>query len=498
MVVTRFAPSPTGYLHIGGARTALFSWLWARKNAGRFLLRIEDTDRQRSTDESTRRILQDMRWLGLNWDEGPEMPGSHGPYLQSERLDIYKKYVDRLIAAGHAYKCFETPEELAAQRDAAEKAGRGYKYDGAHRSLTAEQIADFERQGRPCVVRFKMGHCDITVNDVILGEVTLKAEELEDFVILKSDGFPTYHLAVVVDDHEMDVTHVLRGQEHLMNTPKHIALQRALGFATPHYAHLPVIFNMAGGKMSKRDKEKAIKAGQPVPEIEVHDFRVAGYMPEAILNFIALLGWSPGNNLEFMSVTQMIELFSIDRIGKTNAKFDRDKLKSFNAEYIKTAPRDRLMTIFKQFLEVTDRDTPLKHADDATLHRMFDLYQERAHTLIDIVDSCGFLFADAIDIDEKAFKKVLAKEGIDKVLADMRAKFAAAPNWVAAELHALIEQASIDWAVNMGKIAQPIRVAITGNTVSPPIDTTLEVLGRERTLARLDAAVEKIRTAMQP
>ena len=487
MVVTRFAPSPTGYLHIGGARTALFSWLLAKQQKGRFILRIEDTDQARSTEESTQKILQDMKWLGLDWQEGPEVGGPNGPYFQSQRLEIYRQWAQKLMAMERAYKCFATPEEMAAER----AKDKGFKYDRRGLKLTPEQIAAYEAEGRPCVIRFKMPDKDITVHDMILGDVTLKTSELEDFVILKSDGFPTYHFAVVLDDYYMQVTHVLRGQEHLMNTPKHIALQEAMGVPHPAYAHLPVIFNMEGGKMSKRDKEKAIKAGKTPPEIDVFDFRIGGYMPEAILNFIALLGWSPGNDLELMPISQMIEMFSVERIGKTNARFDREKLRSFNMEYIKNAPRDRLRDVVKQFLEVTDY--PMKNTDDAMLEKMLDLYQPRSRTLVEMAENSRFFFADEIHYDTKAVEKFLKKEPGEQVLTDLKDRLAALPEWQPHAIEKTIEDYCTEKQLGMGKVAQPIRVAVTGSSVSPSVHETLEVLGRKKTLSRLDNAISLIR-----
>jgi len=486
MVVTRFAPSPTGYLHIGSARTALFSWLLARHSGGTFILRIEDTDQRRSTAESARKILEDLRWLGLDWDEGPDVGGPNGPYFQSRRLDTYRKYIDQLIQQDRAYKCFETPEELSAAR----KADKAYRYNGAGRKLTAAQITQYEAEGRPCVVRLRMGDEDITVNDAILGSVTFKAEELEDFVIRKSDGFPTFHLAVVVDDYIMGVTHVIRGQEHLMNTPKHMALQRALGFSTPGYAHIPLIFNMAGTKMSKRDKDKAAKLAAPIPEIDINDFRLAGYLPEAILNFVALLGWSPGGDREFMTPAEMTELFSIERIGKTNARFDRDKLRAFNAEYIKNADKDRLRYLAREFLELTDY--PLKHADDVTLDRIIDMYRPRSRTLADMAESSAFFLADRIEYDPKAVRKVLAKEGVSTYLTDMHQHLADLQPWTAAQIHQSIDLYAAGAVVKIGAVAQPIRVAVAGKAVSPPIDQTLELLGREKTLARILTAMQQV------
>jgi len=485
-IVTRFAPSPTGYLHVGGARTAFFNWLIAKQKGGRFVLRIEDTDQVRSTDESTQKILQDMRWLGLDWSEGPEVGGPNGPYFQSQRLEIYQQYARKLLEMGRAYKCFETSEELAAAREKAKAEGRNYKYDRAGYRLTPEQVKEFEAQGKPYVIRFLMPDKDIIVHDEILGDVTMRAPELEDFVIMKSDGFPTYHFGVVIDDYHMQVTHILRGQEHLMNTPKHIALQEAMGFSHPVYAHLPVIFNMEGGKMSKRDKEKAIKAGKTPPEIDIHDFRVGGYMPEALLNFIALLGWSPGNDLEFMSIEKMIELFSIDRIGKTNARFDRDKLRAFNTEYIKNATRDRLKTVIRQFLEVTDY--PMKNADESMMDKLITLYQPRSRTLVEMAEGSRFFFVDQPTFDPKAVEKFLKKDNGMAVLADLEQRFESLEPWTRETIEKSIEVYGQEKNLGMGKIAQPIRVAVTGTAVSPPLAETLEVLGKEATLKRLGNA----------
>jgi len=489
-VVTRFAPSPTGYLHVGGARTALFNYLLARKLGGTFILRIEDTDHTRSTEEALARIIEDLQWLGLNWDQGPQIGGPTGPYFQSQRLEIYDKHINKLMEIGRAYKCFETSEELAAARKAAEKQGKGYKYDGAGRNLTEQQIGQYENQGRPCTIRFRMPDTAITVNDTVLGEVTLQPDQLEDFVIRKSDGYPTFHLAVVIDDELMGVTHILRGQEHLINTPKHIAIQDALGFGRPQYAHMPLIFNTDGSKMSKRDKEKALKKGLPPPEIDVHDFRCAGYLPEALLNFVALLGWSPGNDRELMTIGQMAELFTIDRIGKTSAKFDRDKLRAFNADYIQSATPQRLLQVTRQFIELFDY--PIKHVDDETLLKLFPLYRPRARTLVELADSSRFFFTDTIEYDPKAVKKVLRKQGAKEALQLAKTSLADLPQWTCAAIQQAIEDICQHLDVKLGKVAQPIRVAVTGTTVSPPLFETLELLGQKRTIDRITKTLQML------
>ncbi len=326
---------------------------------------------------------------------------------------------------------FETPDQLAAARKEAFKSGKNYKYNRAGRDLTEQQIKQYEDQRQLCTIRFATPDRAITVNDMVLGNVTVQPQQLDDFIILKSDGFPTFHLAVVIDDKLMGITHILRGQEHLINTPKHIALQEALGFDRPAYAHMPLIFNMDGSKMSKRDKEKALKKGLPAPDIDVHDFRKAGYLPEALLNFIALLGWSPGQDRELMTLGEMTELFSIDRIGKTNAKFDRDKLQAFNADYINSASDQRLLEAVSQFPELADY--PLKEADDQMLLKLFPLYRPRAKTLRELAQASSLFFLDKVTYDPKAVKKVLRKGQGAEVLALAAEQLPKLQQWTVAE-----------------------------------------------------------------
>ena len=483
----RFAPSPTGYLHVGNARTALFNWLLARGRGGTFVLRIEDTDKQRSTADATRRILDDLQWLGLDWDEGPNVGGPHGPYFQSQRREIYDAYFQKLLETGRAYKAFETPEELAAKRDQARSGGGSYRYDNAARYLTAEQIAQYESEGRPSVLRFRMPEHDLVVSDGVLGEVRVPAEELEDLVVRKSDGGPTYHFACVVDDAEMAITHVVRGQDHLMNTPKHLALQEAMGIDPPAYAHLPMILNMDGSKMSKREKDKAIKKGLTPPEIDTHDFRVAGFMPEALINFLALLGWSPGDDREIMPLPELIEAFSVDRIGKSNARFDRDKLRAFNYEYVRNGSVERVMAVTREFLAVTDY--PLATADDRVLGSVLGAYRERSRTLVEMAEGSRFLFVEQVDYDPKAVRMVLSKAGAMALLADVGKSLGEVADWTEESLSTCLEALCEAADVKMGKVAQPIRVAVTGGTVSPPIYDTLLLLGRERTLERIRGAM---------
>lgn len=486
-VRVRFAPSPTGYLHIGGARTVLFNWLVARKAGGTFILRIEDTDQARNVEDSVKKILDDLRWLGLQWDEGPEVGGAYGSYFQSQRLDTYNRVLEQLLNSGQAYYGLESQEELAALRDAATKQHGGYRYRRPQQLPTVQEGLAAKAAGKPVVVRFKMPDTDITVYDDILGQVTLTADQLEDFVIQKSDGFPTYHFACVVDDELMGITHVLRGQEHLMNTPKHVAMQRALGYRTPRYAHMPVIFNMDGSKMSKRDKEKAIAKGQTPPEIDVHDFRVAGYLPEAVTNFIALLGWSAGEDREYFDLSELTARFSIERVGKTNARFDRAKLLAFNTEWATRLNSARLLAAFKDYLAVNDAS--LRKFDDALLGRILAACAG-FRTFRQVEEKVKFLVIadDAIEYDPKAVQKVLAKnegEGY-RTLEGLLPKLRGETNWTTAALDALVNMFCQENNVQMGAVAQPIRVAVTGSTISPSIGETLSMLGRDKSLFRIE------------
>ena len=525
-VRVRFAPSPTGYLHIGGARTVLFNWLVARKAGGTFVLRIEDTDRTRHVEDSVGKILDDLRWLGFTWDEGPEVGGDYGPYFQSERLDLYNRQLDRLLESGDAYYALETPDELSVLRKAAEKAHGGFRYPRPDPLPTIERGRAAREAGQSAVVRFKLPSADVTVVDDILGEVTVAADQHEDFVIQKSDGFPTYHFACVVDDELMKITHVLRGQEHLINTPKHVAMQRALGFATPHYAHLPVIFNMDGSKMSKRDKEKAIKRGQPPPEIDVHDFRRAGYLPEAVVNFITLLGWNPGDEREAFTLDELVAAFTIERVGKTNAKFDREKLISFNTDWAARVDEDRLLEAFKDYLsfagsdevkQVMEEGVPqaceAKAADpDASGVGDGLVFQPTGNrptdddlrwvltacagfrTFPDVMRKAAFLFTPdgAIEYDPKAVKKVLAKnEGAGYAMLEyLLPKLESLNDWTPDSIHRVLETACEERDTKLGNVAQPVRVAITGSTISPSIHESLAKLGKAKTAARITRCVE--------
>ncbi|MFB0525767.1 MAG: glutamate--tRNA ligase, partial [Phycisphaerae bacterium] len=480
MVVTRFAPSPTGYLHVGGARTALFNWLWACHTGGKFILRIEDTDIKRNTPTATQQVINDLRWLGISWDEGPEVGGPNGPYLQSQRKQqgIYDKYVNQLLDEGKAYYCFDTPEELEAMREKVypPEAGKAQKknllYPRPERFSDESDVKKAKDQGKPVTVRFAVPQDkDITVQDIVRGKVRFAAGEISDFIIQKSDGFPTYNFACVVDDYLMKVTHVIRGQEHLNNTPAQQALWKALGFGElPEYAHISVTVSESGGKLSKRERPKALREAiktkeeinleklaeisgisleemdsfikgkttpdmpsidamaeylrVDLPEINIVDFFRGGYLPETMVNFLALLGWNPGNDREIMSVDELISSFDLSRLTKANSLFDRDKLLAFNTEHIRMASGDKVLQHFKDYLKAIE--SPVLTADNEQLLRIIKLC-EGARTLADIERKSRFLFLDndKIEYGEKAVREVLLKNDGLAILQIVRDKLAA-------------------------------------------------------------------------
>ena len=539
MTVTRFAPSPTGYLHIGGARTALFNWLLAKKTGGKFLLRIEDTDQKRNTPTAMKQVMEDLQWLGINWDEGPEVGGPNGPYLQSERRDIYDKYMKQLLNEGKAYYCFDTPEELTAMRTASEKATGGFNYPRPEKFPTHADAEKAIQEGKSVTVRFAVPQDkNILVKDLVRGEISFSPSDVADFIIQKSDGFPTYHFAVVVDDALMGVTHILRGQEHLMNTPGHQVLQEALGFETPVYAHVSITVSDNGGKLSKRERPNLLrksikdlnadlgtlaevggvslgeleefmaKKSTPeddvinkiadhlnvvLPEINVVDFIKSGYTPEALVNFVALLGWNPGDDREIMSVDELIDAFCIERLNKANSFFDRKKLISFNTEHINKTEISILLKHFKRFLEM--QNSPLLQYSDEFLSKVIDL-SRGAKTFVDVVNKCNLFFikADEIEYDMKAVSKFMLKnefEGV-KMLSTMRSLLAELSDFSAESIEKMIRLYSEENEVGLGKIAQPLRIALSGTSVSPAIFDCIEVLGKDEVLTRIDNAITEL------
>jgi glutamyl-tRNA synthetase len=467
----RFAPAPSGSLHVGNVRSALFSWLWARHHGGTFILRVEDTDASRVTEEAFRGVLDDLRWLGLDWGEGPEVGGPHGPYRQSERAGIYREQLGRLLASGHAYPCYCTPEELEERNEAAKARGDAPGYDGRCRDLTDAQRADHEAAGRAPTIRFRMPDGEWVLQDLVKGEVRWAPGQLRDFVLQRADGSPLFLLAVAVDDMLMGVTHVVRGDDLLTAAPRNIAVIEALGGTAPTYAHVPQVVGADRKPLSKRHGSTSVLA-----------FREQGFLPEAMVNYLALLGWSPGDDREVLSREDLIQLFDLSRVSSNPAAFDTEKLTWLNNRYIQDLSDDDLAARCVHFL--TEAGLGI---DPILLRRAMPLVKERMKTLTEAPALLRFLFSDDVAPDEKA-AALLAKapEGYLKAAAGA---LDALERWDAESIAAALDTVASAAGLSRTKGWQPVRAAVTGSTVSPPLPESLELLGPERTLARLRAAV---------
>ena len=457
---TRFAPSPTGMLHIGGVRTALFSWLYARRHGGAFILRVEDTDRERSTDAAVEVIVDGMKWLGLNEDEGP--------FYQTRRMDRYREVLNEFVHKDLAYRCYCSKEELEQMRNRQTEAKQKPRYDGTCRNRSEP------RPGVDPVIRFKNPtQGSVIVEDVIHGAVEFANSELDDLIIARSDGTPTYNFCVVVDDSDMRITHVIRGDDHLNNTPRQINMLKALGVTPPVYAHVPMILGADGAKLSKRHGA-----------VSVLQYREEGYLPEALLNYLVRLGWSHGDQ-EIFSVAEMVQFFDITDVNKSASAFNPEKLLWINQQHILRATPEYLAVHLKPQLETLGVATE----DLSKLAAVAKAQQERAKTLKEMAQNSRFFFQDVSAYDEKAANKNLGAQSAP-VLRAVREALALIPIWKAAAIHDCVNRIATEQNLGLGKVAQPIRVAVSGTSVSPPIDVTLEVLGRETTLARLDRAAE--------
>ncbi|RBP53161.1 glutamate--tRNA ligase [Arenicella xantha] len=457
MTVTRFPPSPTGYLHIGGARTALYSWLHARQHKGRFVLRIEDTDLERSTQESVQAILDGMQWLGLDYDEGP--------YYQTQRFDRYKEVIDQLLESGHAYHCECSRERLDEMREAQKAAGKKAKYDGRCRELGLLESAE-------TVVRFKNPlDGDVVIRDLVKGNIVISNQELDDLVIARPDGVPTYNLTVVVDDMDMGITHVIRGDDHINNTPRQINILEALGAALPLYGHVPMILGEDGGRLSKRHGA-----------VSVMQYRDDGFLPEALLNYLVRLGWSHGDQ-EIFTPEELLEYFRIEDVSRAPSTFNGDKLLWVNQEKIKLLTPAELLTASAWHFAQAGID--VEHGEHS--YAVLGLIKERCKTLIDVVEQSRFFFCAVTEYDAAAVKKWI-KPGSQALLSSLIAKLEALTDWHAEEIQACVQQTVDQHEVGFAKVAQPVRIAVTGATNSPSIDATLSLLGRAETLQRLKAA----------
>ncbi len=460
-VKTRFAPSPTGYLHVGGARTALFSWLYARKHGGQFVLRIEDTDLERSTEESVNAILEGMTWLGLDYDEGP--------FYQTHRFDRYNAVIDELLEKGLAYRCRCSRERLDDLREKQMAAKEKGRYDGHCREAAVSP-------DEPHVIRFR-NPLDgaVTIDDLVRGQITVSNNELDDLIIRRSDGSPTYNLTVVVDDHDMGITHVIRGDDHINNTPRQINIYRAMGWQTPVFAHLPMILGEDGARLSKRHGA-----------VSVMQYKEHGFLPEGLLNYLVRLGWSHGDQ-EIFPIDEMVQLFELETVNKAPSTFNPKKLAWVNQHYIKEAEADHLATLASYHLGQLGVD-PSTGPD---LAEVVDAQRERATTLVELAEICLFYYRDFDTFNPKATKKAFKGEA-DRMLAHVKDRLAALPGWDREAIHQCVADSVAELEVGFGKVAMPLRIAATGGAPSPDLDLTLYLVGREATLRRIDKAIDHI------
>ncbi len=473
MVRVRFAPSPTGHLHMGSARTALFNWLYARKMGGVFILRIEDTDLRRNVDEAFGAILEAMRWLGLDWQEGP--------YYQSQRLHLYREVVKRLLEEGWAYPCYCLPQELEERRREALKRGEKPMYDRHCRDLSPKEREKWEKEGRKPAIRFKVPlEGKTSFRDIIRGRIEFLHQEIEDFVIMRKDGIPTYNLACVVDDHYMEITHIIRGEDHISNTPKQILIYNALGYPIPQFAHLPMILGPDKSRLSKRHGATSVNA-----------YRDMGFLPEAVLNFLALLGWSPGGNREIISREEMIEEFELEGVKRHPAVFNMDKLIWLNSHYMKTSPPSRLAHLALPFLKreglIKEGDYPIE-----ILERIMPLVQERAKTLEEMPRWTDFFFKQEIEYEQSAVEEWLRDELHRKLLLLAKEVLAVLEPFTKENIEVALRGLAEREGVKAKEVFHPLRVAVTGRTVSPPLLESLAILGKEKTLQRITQALKYV------
>jgi glutamyl-tRNA synthetase len=461
----RFAPSPTGHLHIGNARTAILNWLFARHSGGTFILRIEDTDVERSTKESEASIFQDLRWLRLDWDEGPDVGGRFGPYRQSERLEIYRQHADRLIASSKAYYCYCTPEELETRREAALKLGQTLRYDGRCKHLTPSERAVKEEIGIKPVIRFAMPDKDISFNDLAKGEIIFPPDALGDFVILRSDGVPTYNYAAVIDDHLMQITHVIRGDDHVVNTPKQVMIYEAFGWSLPQFCHIPLILGPDRERLSKRHGATS-----------VDEYASKGYLPDAIINFLSLLGWSSASGEEILSRERLIEEFDFSRLSRAAAVFDVIKLNWMNGVYIRNMDLDELTHACVPFLEKIDYPLP----EHETLKKMINLVRDGLEYLSQIVEKLEIFFVDQVRITDGVAIGMSQSESAEKVYWSFLRQLDKHEMLTAEVFRQFMKTVSEETGVMGRDLWMPIRIALTGKMHGPDLPTTVEIFGKEK------------------
>jgi glutamyl-tRNA synthetase len=476
----RFAPSPTGDLHVGGARTALFNWLYARRHGGVFVLRIEDTDVERSSADMVTGILEGLRWLGLDWDEGPGAGGPHAPYFQSERLDRYLAAAARLVAEGHAYLCYCSPDRLREERERAEQRGEAWQYDRTCLALPAERIAELEAAGAPRAIRFKVPPGRTAFDDAVRGRIEFDTANIEDFVVQRSDGHPTYHLSVVVDDVDMGITEVIRGDDHISNTPKHVLLFQALGAATPRFAHVPLILGADKKRLSKRHGATSVT-----------EYRRLGYLPEAMVNFLALLGWSPGDDRELMSVQELVDSFSLGSISGGNAVFDTEKLDWMNGQYIARLPIEALAERLGPYFAEAGLRLPSAAEERG---RLLTLLRPRAKRLTDFVELARPFLVDTVEYEPEAVEKHLSSPDLAAHVAALADALRTCVPFDEPHVETAVRGVAAQRGLKAGALIHATRVAVTGRTSSPGIFEVLALLGRERTLARLERLLSFLST----
>ncbi|GAA2651496.1 glutamate--tRNA ligase [Streptomyces lunalinharesii] len=485
-VRVRFCPSPTGNPHVGLVRTALFNWAYARHTGGQLVFRIEDTDAARDSEESYNQLLDAFHWLGFDWDEGPEVGGPHAPYRQSQRMDLYKDVAEKLLAAGHAYPCYCTTEELDARREAARKAGKPSGYDGTCRDLSAEQKAAYEAEGRSSIVRFRMPDEPITFTDLVRGELTFTPDNVPDYGIVRANGAPLYTLVNPVDDALMGITHVLRGEDLLSSTPRQVALYRALielglASAVPAFGHLPYVMGEGNKKLSKRD-----------PQANLNLYRERGFLPEGLLNYLSLLGWSFSADEDLFTIPEMIEKFDIADVNANPARFDLKKAEAINAEHVRRLDLKDFIAACEPWLTAPFANWEPEDFDRAAWEAIAPHAQTRLTVLSDITANVDFLFRKEPVDDEASWTKAMKGDPV-ALLTTARANLAAA-DWTAGpeSLKQAVLAAGEEHGLKLGKAQAPVRVAVTGRTVGLPLFESLEILGKERTLARIDAALARL------
>ncbi|MCD8198576.1 MAG: glutamate--tRNA ligase [Phascolarctobacterium sp.] len=482
-VRVRFAPSPTGYLHIGGARTALFNWLFARKMKGKLILRIEDTDTERLKENSVSQILTSLKWLGLNWDEGPEAGGGYGPYYQSERREIYGKYAARLLEEGKAYRCFCTSADLEKAREKQRLARQPFRYGRICREMSSKDAEERIARGETYSIRIKIPQSGtITVHDLIHGDVTFNLDQLDDFVIVKSNGMPTYNFAVVVDDHTMAMTHVLRAEEHLSNTPKQLLIYEALGFEPPAFGHMPMILAPDRSKLSKRHGATSVE-----------EFRDNGYLSEAIVNYLTLLGWGPGDEREIISLEETVELFELEQMSKKAAVYDTKKLTWMNGQYLSDLPLEKVLHEAEQFFIKNNLITEAWLKKNGEFFaKLVDVVRVRVKTLQEVADASEYFFKDFADYDEKGKAKYFNLEAAE-ILEKCRAAITEDNEYSLKSLEDIYSRIAEENGLTLGKIVHPTRLALTGRTVSPGLFDVMYLLGKEKTIERMSRAITYIR-----